>query len=65
MACGTCHVFVDGSWFAHLEPAEDGELEMLEFLDGRQPTSRLSCQLELTEEMEGLVVRTPAAQDGI
>jgi 2Fe-2S ferredoxin len=65
MSCGTCHVFVDEAWADRLEAAEDEELEMLEFLDAREPTSRLSCQIELTEELDGLVVRTPESQDGI
>jgi 2Fe-2S ferredoxin len=65
MACGTCHVFVDDSWSTHLQAPEEEELEMLEFLDDRQTTSRLSCQVELTEDLDGLVVRTPEAQGGI
>jgi 2Fe-2S ferredoxin len=61
-ACATCHVYVDPAWFPKLEPAGDGEVDMLDFVIDRQPTSRLSCQIEITGELDGLVVRTPATQ---
>ncbi|MEN1677954.1 MAG: 2Fe-2S iron-sulfur cluster-binding protein [Planctomycetota bacterium] len=56
-ACGTCHVQVDESWFEKAGPASDDELGVLEFEDSAGPTSRLSCQIKLTAELDGIVVR--------
>ena len=54
--CATCHVYVDEAWAARLPPVADEEHEVLAALDNRRPTSRLSCQLSVTPEMEGLRV---------
>jgi 2Fe-2S ferredoxin len=61
-ACATCHVLVDSDWLARLPPIEEDEDTMLEFsLDDRQANSRLSCQIVLTQELDGLSVQIPAS----
>lgn len=59
MACSTCHVIVDPDWFGKLPDAVEEEEDMLDFAAGVRRTSRLSCQIELTEEMDGLTVTVP------
>ena len=61
--CATCHVFVDESWLDKLQPIAEDEEEMLNntFVK-RQPNSRLSCQIPVTEALDGLTVNTPEAQ---
>jgi ferredoxin-2, mitochondrial len=59
MACSTCHVIVASEWFAKLPPASMDEEDMLDLAAGVCRTSRLSCQIELTPEMDGLEVRIP------
>lgn len=59
MACSTCHVIVDADWFGKLPGAIEEEEDMLDFAAGVRRTSRLSCQIELTEEMDGLTVTVP------
>jgi 2Fe-2S ferredoxin len=61
-SCATCHVYVDADWFARLGPPSLDELDMLDTAHDLQPTSRLSCQIVVAEEIDGLVVRTPARQ---
>ena len=62
-ACATCHVYVDAAWSARLPEKEEMEEDMLDFATDADPaTSRLSCQIKVTDEMEGLVVRMPAFQ---
>ena len=61
LACATCHVIVDGAWFPRLaEPTEDEE-DMLDLAFDLQETSRLGCQLIITEALDGLVVKLPAS----
>ena len=60
MACSTCHVIVAGEWFDRLEEASEEEEDMLDLAAGVARTSRLSCQIDLTEEMDGLTVTIPA-----
>ena len=61
LACSTCHVIVDPSWFPKLvEPTEDEE-DMLDLAFDRQETARLGCQLIITEALDGLVVTLPAS----
>ena len=63
LACATCHVFVADSWAARLpQPSEGKELEMLELLDLYAPTSRLSCQIVITDALDGLVLKMPRGQ---
>lgn len=60
MACSTCHVVVDGAYFAMMpEPVEE-EDDMLDFAYGLALTSRLGCQVVMTNELDGLVVRVPS-----
>lgn len=61
--CATCHVIVDDAWIARLPPPEPHEDELLELVaTGREPGSRLSCQLRLGPELQGLRVRVPERQ---
>jgi ferredoxin len=60
MACSTCHVIVAAEWFGRLPPASEEEEDMLDLAAGACRTSRLSCQIELTPELDGLAVRVPA-----
>ena len=61
-ACATCHVYVDPAWKAKMPPMSDMEETMLDFAQDREANSRLSCQLKVTEELDGLVVRMPKSQ---
>ena len=61
-ACATCHVYVDPAWVTALPPKSDMEEAMLDFAQTLKPNSRLSCQLRVTSEMDGLVVRVPENQ---
>src|SRR2546425_537430 len=55
-SCGTCHVYVDEAWQGKLKPPADFEDAMLDVVEERHDNSRLSCQIELTEELDGLTV---------
>ena len=59
MACSTCHVIVAAEWFERLPPAVDDEEDMLDLAAQVTRTSRLSCQIFLTHELDGLEVRIP------
>ena len=59
MACSTCHVVVSPDWFDQLKPASADEEDMLDLAAGVTRTSRLSCQIALTAELDGLIVRIP------
>ena len=59
MACSTCHVYVADDWFDRLPEASEDEEDMLDLAYGVQRTSRLSCQIMLTEELDGLTVTIP------
>lgn len=61
-ACATCHVYVDDAWKEATGEPEVMEEDMLDFAYDVQPTSRLSCQIKVTEELDGLVVRVPERQ---
>ena len=61
-ACSTCHVYVDESWREKVGEPAPMEEDMLDFAYGVQPNSRLSCQIKVTEVLDGLVVRTPERQ---
>lgn len=61
-ACATCHVYVEPDWQAHLPASLGAEADMLEFANEAQNNSRLSCQIILTEDMNGLRVRMPEHQ---
>ena len=61
LACSTCHVVVEGAWFDKLAPASEDEEDMLDLAFGLTHTSRLGCQILMSEALDGLVVRLPAA----
>lgn len=59
MACSTCHVYVADDWFDRLPEASEDEEDMLDLAYGVQRTSRLSCQIMLTKELDGMTVTIP------
>jgi 2Fe-2S ferredoxin len=61
-ACATCHVYVDEAWATTVGQPEPMEEDMLDFAFDVRPTSRLSCQIKVRAELDGLVVTTPAKQ---
>jgi 2Fe-2S ferredoxin len=61
LACSTCHVIVDPAWFGKLSKPTEDEEDMLDLAFGLEKTSRLGCQIVMTEILDGLVVRLPAA----
>ena len=62
MACATCHVYVKEEWFDKLVKKEDGEEDMLDMAYEPNKFSRLSCQLIVTDELNGLIVQLPSKQ---
>ena len=62
MACATCHVYVEEKWFNKLPKAEDAEVDMIDMAFEPKKNSRLSCQIIVGYELEGLVVTTPDKQ---
>ena len=63
MACSTCHVIVAREWFGRLTPAAEEEEDMLDLAADVEATSRLSCQIDLDDGLDGLEVRIPAASN--
>ncbi len=61
-SCATCHVHVDEVWTEKVGPPTPMEEDMLDFAFDVRPTSRLSCQIKVTDELDGLVVHTPSQQ---
>jgi 2Fe-2S ferredoxin len=61
-ACASCHVYVDAAWFTKLPPPDDMELGMIESAWEPRACSRLSCQIELTQALDGLTVTVPERQ---
>lgn len=61
MSCATCHVVVAPEWFDRLSPLTGDEEDMLEVVDDRSELSRLSCQILVTPELDGLTVEVPEA----
>lgn len=59
MACSTCHVIVEPAWFERVPDASEDEEDMLDLAYDLQKTSRLGCQIKLTDALDGLVVRLP------
>ena len=62
MACATCHVYVEEKWLDKLSKAEDGEIDMIDMAFEPKKNSRLSCQLIVTNELNGIKVTTPKKQ---
>ncbi len=61
LACSTCHVIVEPEWYELLKDATEDEEDMLDLAFGLTKTSRLGCQIVMTEELDGLIVRLPQA----
>lgn len=61
LACSTCHVIVDEAWFDRLEEASEDEEDMLDLAFGLSQTSRLGCQIIMSDALDGLRVRLPFA----
>ena len=61
-SCATCHVHVDEAWSEKVGPPSPMEEDMLDFAFDVRPTSRLSCQIKVTDDLDGLIVRTPEQQ---
>lgn len=61
LACSTCHVIVDSEWFDKLKDPSEDEEDMLDLAFGLEKTSRLGCQIVITEALDGLVVKLPVA----
>ena len=61
-ACATCHVYVDEAWREKTGEPSSMEMSMLDFAEGVEENSRLSCQIKVTPELDGLVVRMPKSQ---
>jgi 2Fe-2S ferredoxin len=61
-SCGTCHVYVEDPWGERLRAPEEDEQDMLEFIELRQPSSRLSCQIVMSDDLDGIIVRIPPSE---
>jgi 2Fe-2S ferredoxin len=61
LACSTCHVIIDPDWFGKLDKPTEDEEDMLDLAFGLEKTSRLGCQIVISEALDGLVVRLPAS----
>ena len=61
-ACATCHVYIDEKWFNKLSKKEDAEQDMLDMAFEPNKFSRLSCQITVTDELDGIVVKMPSKQ---
>ena len=61
-ACATCHVFIEAPWAERLSPRSDHEQDMLGLTVDPRPTSRLACQIRLTDALDGIVVSLPEGQ---
>ena len=62
MSCATCHVYVEEKWLDKLPKAEDAEVDMIDMAHEPKKNSRLSCQIIVSDELEGLTVTTPDKQ---
>ncbi|MDR6291132.1 MULTISPECIES: ferredoxin family 2Fe-2S iron-sulfur cluster binding protein [Inquilinus] len=65
LACSTCHVIVEPDWYARLQPAREDEEDMLDLAFGLTKTSRLGCQIIMTDALDGLTVRLPAGTNNL
>lgn len=61
-ACATCHVYVDPDWTERTGTASAMEESMLDFAENVEPNSRLSCQIKVSDDLNGLIVRMPESQ---
>ena len=60
--CSTCHGFVDPAWFARIGTAVGDEADILEFVPGRRATSRLTCQIVVHDDLDGIVIHVPGPE---
>ena len=65
LACSTCHVFVEPDWYERLQPAREDEEDMLDLAFGLTKTSRLGCQIIMTDALDGLTVRLPTGTNNL
>nr|WP_242508828.1 ferredoxin family 2Fe-2S iron-sulfur cluster binding protein [Candidatus Finniella inopinata] len=65
LACSTCHVVIESEWYDLLSPATEDEEDMLDLAFGLTQTSRLGCQIIMSDELDGLTVRLPSATRNI
>lgn len=65
LACSTCHIIVDPAWYNKLEAPQEEEEDMLDLAFGLTHTSRLGCQIIMTQDLDGLTVRLPSATRNI
>ncbi len=61
-SCATCHVYVDAAWIERVGPASEEEAAQLDAAYDVKESSRLSCQIKVSEDLDGLVLRTPSYQ---
>ena len=62
MACATCHIYVDEKWYDKIKKKEDGEEDMIDMAFEANKLSRLSCQITVSDDLDGLIVRMPSKQ---
>lgn len=62
LSCATCHVYIDDRWQSKLDPPTEGEIEMLEYAVETDARSRLSCQIVMRPDLDGLIVHVPRSQ---
>jgi 2Fe-2S ferredoxin len=65
LACSTCHVIVEPDWYGRLQPAREDEEDMLDLAFGLTKTSRLGCQIIMTDALDGLTVRLPTGTNNL
>ena len=63
MACATCHVYIDEKWYEKVKKKEDGEEDMIDMAFEPNRFSRLSCQIMVSEELDGLIVNLPSQKN--
>lgn len=62
-ACGTCHIYIPSDWTNKIAAPKESEREMLEFVTDGQDNSRLSCQIIVEDQLDGLTIHIPASQN--
>ena len=62
LSCGTCHCYIDSSWADRIPEPSNIELLMLDCVLNKKDNSRLSCQIDISEELEGMIVKLPSSQ---
>ena len=63
LSCATCHSYIEEPWLSKLEPQSETEKDMLEYASHVEMNSRLTCQIKISEGLDGMTVRTPPSQD--